>query len=89
MNAQTYQRAVAKIQAKARAQIATIALCEGRVVVSHHPDCVEANKALCRKLDEFFEANPEASRHDFDMVALRVATPVGQPYSPLDVVHGL
>lgn len=87
MDAKRINRALDRVTAEAMARVATVVLTEGRKVVSHHPDFVEANKALCDALDAFYD-NPVnvAAEHQFALVPLATVPDVGTTYDPKDKV---
>lgn len=82
-----FEQAYLKVRAQAWSQVATVAVCDGMTVLSHHPDFSDANIELCRLLDGYFEASPSAGSHNFKLVALRTRPTVGSFYNHADVVH--
>ena len=78
---------LAKLRAEAKAQTVAVAVCESRRVVSNHPDFIAANLALCAVLDEHFNAHPEATGHNFNLVPLNRHVDPGKDFDPhADVV---
>lgn len=83
-----YPHALANVRNKAASLTKCYAVADtaARTVLRVAPDAMAANVALCAHLDTFFEANPDASRHSFDIVPLSRPFAVGDTYDHADVV---
>lgn len=79
--AQRHQAIAAKVQAQQMAKVATVALVEGRKVLSHHANFHEGNIALCDALDVFYGGGAkDGCPHSFDLIPLSYVPNVGADY---------
>jgi hypothetical protein len=77
-----------KIRAEAMAKVKCVVVAskDDYTVLAAADNFIDANQELCKILDAYFDAHPEANGHNFDLVPLNRVVDKGRRYTADDVV---